>query len=79
MKIGGGIYQADHVGRREVVHGSGIKGQTPEEKMANATLMAAAPEMLEACQALLDAEYLKVPPGVIEKARAAVAKAVGES
>jgi hypothetical protein len=53
MKIGGGIYQADYVGRREVVHGSGIKGRTPEEKAANAALMAAAPEMLEACEAAL--------------------------
>lgn len=66
VKIGGGIYQADHVGRREIVHGSGIKGQTPEERAANAALMAAAPEMLEACKLALDyvhTEYNDGEPG----------------
>lgn len=66
IKIGGGIYQANHVGQREVVHGSGIKGQTPEERVANAALMAAAPTMLEACKMALDyvdAEYSDGEPG----------------
>ena len=66
----------------------GVHEREAEETRANARLIAAAPEMLEALQAIADEadgtgkpyscdSYL--PRHFIEKARAAIAKATGES
>ena len=55
------------------------------EQFANANLIAAAPELLEALQlaekAMVDGRNITYPEwyGVINKARAAIAKALGES
>ena len=48
-------------------------GSDNEETNANARLIAAAPDLLEALEALLEGDF-----NVAEKARAAIAKAKGE-
>ena len=49
------------------------------EGKANARLIAAAPELLEAIEELLSAtQHLNPCPATVEKARAAIAKAKGE-
>lgn len=57
-----------------------IGGITVDECKANARLIAAAPDMLEALEALLGAvppHVLKKWPNITKKARAAIAKAEG--
>jgi len=60
---------------RYVDDDAGIRGRTPEEMMANARLIAAAPELLEALEVL----YEELSPRALRKAAAAIAKAKGES
>lgn len=69
----------------EVVGTEGINGAGPEEQ-ANATLMAAAPDLLEAVSAFLryvdseddDTESMLQFADALDKARTAQAKALGE-
>jgi hypothetical protein len=57
-----------------------LRGDEPE---ANARLIAAAPDLLESCEALLDLpksdDWLNALRNVVTQARAAVAKAKGET
>lgn len=48
-----------------------------EEGAANAHLIAAAPELLEALQAIMDSNYV-LPKEVVTLANAAIAKALGQ-
>jgi hypothetical protein len=65
---------------------AGVHGRTPEEKMANACLIAAAPDMLQALEMLKD-QYLlfvdcdtdDIASLVISETNKAIAKAKGES
>lgn len=62
-----------------------LGGETDAEQFANASLIVAAPELLEALQlaekAMADGKNITYPEwyGVINKARAVIAKALGES
>lgn len=60
-----------------------IKAWSSEERMANARLIAAAPDLLEALKAMFDAttdnEIRGADGSPIERARAAIAKATGET
>ncbi len=64
--------------------GQGHLGRTPEEIVANARLIAAAPELLTALQAIVKTLADQDDEGLIEHvqpmidARAAIAKAIGE-
>ena len=85
------VFQADEVGNKQVVHN--IKGDSKEERLANASLIAAAPELLEACKdlahqvAILNQKFLNkndkysaLQKGVVQsynKAIKAIAKAEG--
>jgi len=53
-KIGLSIFQTEE-GGRQIVHGDGVKGRSLVEREANARLMAAAPEMLEALSGIFQA------------------------
>lgn len=54
-------------------------GPGREEAKANAHLIAAAPELLEVCEMVLEFASIEMPPELIDKATAAIAKArVGE-
>ena len=86
--IGRSIYQVEEVGGREVVHGNGIKGRDDaNEAAANARLLAAAPELLEALKwaihhvenvfALAGPHDRELPQ--LEHARAAIAKVKGRA
>lgn len=59
----------------------GIIGRTPEETSANAHLIAAAPELLEACETLMHELAVEGGSGhwALEKAELAIAKAKGEA
>jgi hypothetical protein len=61
---------------------AGVHGRTPEEKMANACLIAAAPELLEALEMMV-LDFSDYPASerfhAFDLARAAIAKAKGES
>jgi hypothetical protein len=57
----------------------------PNEVIANARLIAAAPELLEALQEAVvalkhvqDALYVRVNPGTVEKAEAVISRALGQ-
>jgi hypothetical protein len=53
-----------------------------KDALDNARLIAAAPDLLEACEALLEAYEFTIAPmhsEAIDKARAAIAKAKGEA
>lgn len=55
-------------------------GNAPERDAANARLIAAAPELLEALRAIIsDGMHCDVVPHLQDKARAAIAKATGEA
>ena len=84
--LSGSIYQTDESGGRGVVHGSGIKGQTPEEKDANLHFIIHAAnchgELLNACKALFPLAArinltTKVWNKELSQAHAAIAKAEG--
>lgn len=66
-----GIYAADG---KNPFHGD----RSQEELAANARLIAAAPELLEALQGLLNALPSATTHPAIKVARAAIAKAIGE-
>lgn len=59
---------------------AGGAGTTPDERVANARLIAAAPELLAALQELCADKYLADPINAdrMANARAAIAKATGE-
>ena len=80
-------YDGSIVMNGQIVSGAiGIDGSTQEEKKANSMLIAAAPELLEALQAILEndgGEGSKCFDAIRlfdarEEARAAIAKATGE-
>jgi hypothetical protein len=50
-----------------------------EQCRANALLIAAAPELLEALKECLNCEFAVTDKAAISKARAAIAKAIGEA
>jgi hypothetical protein len=56
-----------------------VRGGTPEERKANARLIAAAPELLHACKMIADLAvcWEALTPGDIAEVRAAIAKAEG--
>lgn len=57
----------------------GIRGRTPEEAMANARLIAAAPDLLEALETLLKQAEKQGAVGIYwDEAKSAIAKAKGE-
>ncbi len=58
----------------------GVKGETKEQAIANARLIAAAPSLYEALKDLVDSMgcNAKLPYNVCEKARAALQRAEGE-
>jgi hypothetical protein len=67
---------------------SGVKGETHEESIANANLIAAAPDLLEALEGIIttmpDLEEFENPDGYsmlpfVAAARSAIAKAKGET
>ena len=71
-----------------VIHGMepeserGIGGKDKEQSIANARLIAAAPDLLEACQLIVDAdEYQSVviATEAIKAAKVAIEQAIGES
>ena len=69
---------ADYNGNSTIILGDDLRiavvlGSDNEETNANARLIAAAPDLLEALEALLEGDF-----NVAEKARAAIAKAKGE-
>ena len=78
----------DNAGESIVLCGSifddgGIRGDTKEERLANARLIAAAPELLSVLEELQESasywsEY-DVPLGIVDRINAAIAKAKGET
>lgn len=57
---------------------SGVRGKTRKEAIANAHLIAAAPDLLEALESIVEClEYSDDPPACMAMARAAIAKAKG--
>ena len=56
----------------------GVIGISHDEEFANARLIAAAPELLEALQSCLDHGCMTGADWVSDKAQAAIAKATGE-
>lgn len=50
-----------------------------DEELANANLIAAAPELLEACKACVSAQYLNAHIRALNLANAAIAKAEGDT
>jgi hypothetical protein len=59
-------------------HVQGYRDTPQAELEANARLMAAAPELLEALQIVLNKQYYSILPSEWDKARAAIKKALGE-
>lgn len=55
---------------------SGIQGNTPDERIANAHLISAAPDLLNACIALLMTNGAYIPEPVTNTLRIAVHKAL---
>lgn len=77
--------EAEEVATSVVVWGddedeAGVHGDTPEEAFANALLIAAAPDLLEALEAFVEADDKQQAhsPETADRARAAIAKATGE-
>ena len=54
-------------------------GDAPEEVKSNANLIAAAPELLEACEAAYHSDKYSLPPKTRVALKNAIAKARGES
>ena len=76
-------YDGSVVMNGQIVSGAiGIDGSTQEEKKANSMLIAAAPELLEACKRLVGSLGVMITDkdsdGDIIFARAAICKATGE-
>lgn len=78
------IFQSGNIGSAEVrtpVHlviaSGNVKGENIETAMANARLIAAAPELLEALDNLVNTPEVRIED--MQQARAALAKARGES
>ena len=77
--LGVDVVNADE-GRIEVVE---LRSQPPDTRVANARLIAAAPDMLEVCEELLKAYNIDICDAIaykpaVEMARAAIAKARGQ-
>jgi len=71
------LVSADITQAGRIIGAATVRPDLPAEK--NAHLMAAAPDLLEALQAVLDAvEPWDIPDGVYGKAEHAIAKAKGE-
>ena len=64
------VFQADEVGNKQIVHQ--VKGKNKEERLGNAHLIAAAPELLAACKALIG---LTPNSKQFHEVKAAIAKA----
>jgi len=78
--IGRSIFQKDEVGGRGVLHGASVKGASEEEIEANIRLIAAAPELLEALENILNVHAYTgfVDQEVMEQAEEIIRKAKGE-